>query len=434
MTFGRQLLRDATKPCSRSFPSGVHRALNRSLISRQGNLAFSQAYGQACRSFSYLPMSQETIDVIKATAPVVGPKAPEITATFYPTLFKNAPAALQFFNKANQMKGAQSEALADAVVAYATNIDNLEVLGPAVQKINHRHCALGVTPELYGIVHDNLMEAVGKVLGDAVTPEIGQAWSNAVMALAEIMIGEEEKLYQVIEGRQGGWRGFKEFELVKKEKVAEDTVSFDFAPTDGYSGGFEYEAGQYLSIRLPASSGVEAPRHYTVTSVSGGNTLQCTTRRVAGEPEGAASTYMHKTLAEGDKVTLSAPCGVFTDAQTFNGGPVAFVTAGIGITPALSLAPAASNIKGAIHIDRSADFDGLSSRLENHGINVQKMYGANHSDVVAAIGEFATAQGAADTHFVMCGPMGFMQGANQALKDAGVKHIHYEKFGTGSLK
>ena len=45
------------------------------------------------------------------------------------------------------------------------------------------------------------MGSIGHVLGDAVTPEIGEAWSNAVMALAEICINEEEKLYKAAEQR-----------------------------------------------------------------------------------------------------------------------------------------------------------------------------------------------------------------------------------------
>jgi nitric oxide dioxygenase len=41
-----------------------------------------------------------------------------------------------------------------------------------VSRIKHRHCALSILPEHYGIVHENLMIAIGDVLGDAVTPEV----------------------------------------------------------------------------------------------------------------------------------------------------------------------------------------------------------------------------------------------------------------------
>ena len=34
--------------------------------------------------------------------------------------------------------------------------------------------------------------------------------------------------------------------------------------TDGYTGGFEFTPGQYLTIRIPELGA--APRHYTITS------------------------------------------------------------------------------------------------------------------------------------------------------------------------
>merc|ERR1719229_1777102 len=231
----------------------------------------------------------------------------------------------------------QAQTLAKAVVAFASNIDNLGVLGPAVEKIAHRHVALVVTPELYSIVHSNLMLAIGEVLGDAVTPEIGEGWSNAVLALAEILTNAEEELYQKVEARKGGWRGMRDFEVTGIQKVAEDTVQFDFMPKDGSSTGIEFSPGQYLTIRLP-SSDIAAPRHYTATSKADGSVagLQCTTRLVSGangNPAGEVSTYMHKKMQVGETVQLSAPVGVFTPGVA-DGGKVAFVTAGIGATPA----------------------------------------------------------------------------------------------------
>src|SRR6056300_32105 len=84
-----------------------------------------------------------------------------------------------------------------AVIAYATNIESLENLSEAVERICEKHCALQLQPEDYQFVHDNFMEAVGEVLGEAVTPEISAAWSEAIMALANIFIQTEKNLYAV---------------------------------------------------------------------------------------------------------------------------------------------------------------------------------------------------------------------------------------------
>ena len=271
-----------------------------------GGGAANRTTSDAARHASYL--SDATISTIKATAPVVAPRAKDITTAFYRTMFENNPEVLAFFNKNHQKHGTQPQALADAVVAYASNIDNLGALDGAVTKIAHRHCALSVLPGMYPIVHDNLMLAIAEVLGDAVTPEIGAAWSNAVNALAEILIGKEEELYKVAESRSGGWRLEREFVLTGKRIVGPGTIRFDFAPIDANSGpdGFEFEAGQYITLRLPGLPDT-APRHYTLTSPPWGRTLQCTTRAVSG---GEMSTYMHGArFAVGAPLLVGAPFG-----------------------------------------------------------------------------------------------------------------------------
>lgn len=97
------------------------------------------------------------------------------------------------------------------------------------------------------------------MLGAAVTPEIGAAWSEAVMYLAGILIDREEQLKSAAEKRKGGWRDEREFKLVSKEPVADGIICFSFAAADGYMGGFDYDAGQYMTIRCKDKT----PRHYT---------------------------------------------------------------------------------------------------------------------------------------------------------------------------
>lgn len=397
---------------------------------------------------SHLPMSPETIATVKATAPVVAPLAHKITELFYPILFRDYPIALDFFNKTNQKKGSQSAALGDAVIAYASNIDNLGVLTGAVQAIQQRHVALGVTPELYSAVHASLMKAIAEVLGDAATPEVAEGWSNAVLALAEICWTGEEALYKETEARKGGWRLFKEFELVKKTTVSQDTVSFDFKAADGYSEGFEYEAGQYLTIKV-VDGDIKMRRHYTVTSsASDDHVLQCTTRLCKGRgdnPDGAMSSFMHSDSFEvGTKVQLSAPCGLYSakGLKLEKGAPVAFVTAGIGATPALALSKeGVVSVKGALHTDRSAEFgqglvDKMTANFEANGADAKivPLFGVSRADVYDAIKKFGDDNKECD--FICCGPPGFMMSSAKALKESGVDadKIHCEMFGTGSVK
>ena len=69
---------------------------------------------------------------------------------------------------------------------------------------------------------------------------------------------------------------YREFGLVKKTRFGEDTLSFDFKAGDGYADGFEYDAGQYLTIKATDGE-TTLRRHYSVTSNPGDPLLQCTT-------------------------------------------------------------------------------------------------------------------------------------------------------------
>lgn len=140
-------------------------------------------------------MSAETVATVDKTAGVVAPHALEITKGFYGEMITSLPeVVLTMFNPAHNVPISthQPEALAASVVAYASNIKELSPLlvpGGAVDAINHRHCALNIQPAHYLPVHDHLMGSIAHVLGpklgDALTPEVAGAWSEAVRFLAK---------------------------------------------------------------------------------------------------------------------------------------------------------------------------------------------------------------------------------------------------------
>ncbi len=75
--------------------------------------------------------SQQTIDIVKRTAPLLAGEGENITRLFYQKLFANHPDLKNIFNLANQAKGEQARALADSVFAYASHIDELDKLAPS---------------------------------------------------------------------------------------------------------------------------------------------------------------------------------------------------------------------------------------------------------------------------------------------------------------
>ena len=113
-------------------------------------------------------LSETSTPIIKATLPVVGENIQEIAQRFYRHMFEERPELLDgLFNRGNQADGKQQQALAGSIAAFATTLiekpDDLP--DHLLSRIAHKHVSLGLRPDQYQIVHDNLMWAIGDVLG-----------------------------------------------------------------------------------------------------------------------------------------------------------------------------------------------------------------------------------------------------------------------------
>lgn len=139
-------------------------------------------------------LSENTKEIVKATAPVLQAKGVEITTRMYERLFNEYPETKELF--ANTKDG-QAERLANAVIAYAQNIDNLELLGPSVVAIAKKHVAVNVQAEHYPIVGNVLLAAMQDVLGDSASEDIIDAWKEAYFFLADVFIEKEQSLYKL---------------------------------------------------------------------------------------------------------------------------------------------------------------------------------------------------------------------------------------------
>lgn len=80
-------------------------------------------------------LDAQTIATVKATIPLLVETGPKLTAHFYDRMFTHNPELKEIFNMSNQRNGDQREALFNAIAAYASNIENLAALLPAVEKL-----------------------------------------------------------------------------------------------------------------------------------------------------------------------------------------------------------------------------------------------------------------------------------------------------------
>jgi hemoglobin-like flavoprotein len=144
-------------------------------------------------------ISEETMQIVKATAPALQQHGVAITTAMYARLFKNE-AVKAMFDQAAQESGEQPKRLAAAILAYAQNIDKLANLSGAVQRMVARHVETGVKPEHYPIVAEALLPAIREVLGaEIATDAVLAAWGEAYWMLADILIAAEAQAYEEAE-------------------------------------------------------------------------------------------------------------------------------------------------------------------------------------------------------------------------------------------
>jgi hemoglobin-like flavoprotein len=144
-------------------------------------------------------VSQKTIEIVKATAPIIKEKGEEITQRMYQIAFEERPDYKRGFETTWMQHldgGGQAHKLAAAVYAYATHIDRLDELATAVDHIAHRHVATRILPEQYSLIGEKLLQAMKDVLQDAATDEVIAAWAEAYDALATLFIQKEQAIYQ----------------------------------------------------------------------------------------------------------------------------------------------------------------------------------------------------------------------------------------------
>lgn len=147
-------------------------------------------------------LSPETIAVVKATGPALQQHGVAITTRMYERLFQDE-AVRAMFDEAAQASGEQPRRLAAAILGYAQNIDKLENLTSAVQRMVKRHVETGVKAEHYPHVANALLPAIRDVLGeDAATDAVLAAWGEAYWFLAELLIAAEAQAYADLESAE----------------------------------------------------------------------------------------------------------------------------------------------------------------------------------------------------------------------------------------
>ncbi|MCX5109455.1 FAD-binding oxidoreductase [Streptomyces sp. NBC_00378] len=389
-------------------------------------------------------LSETSTATVRATLPAVGAAVGDIADLFYRKLFDAHPELLRdLFNRGNQASGAQRQALAGSIAAFATQLIEHPGTRPDVMlgRIAHKHASLGVTPAQYDIVHTHLFAAIAEVLGDAVTPEVAAAWDEVYWLMAGALISIEERLY----AQQGVVAGdvWREWEVVTRIEETADVATFQLRPADGAPAP-AFRPGQYVSVQVELPDGARQIRQYSLSCAPGSRLRSITVKRVrgGGSPDGEVSRHLHTEVEAGDVLRVSAPYGdlVLDSADA----PLLLASAGIGCTPMLSMLEhlAATGHRApvtVVHGDRSpathamrTDHALLTGKLPESAAHFwyedpEPGHPADRTGLVDLSG-LAVAPG---THAYLCGPLPFMRAVRTQLLAKGIPaaDIHYEVFG-----
>jgi nitric oxide dioxygenase len=398
-------------------------------------------------------LTQKTKDTVKATAPVLAAHGYDIIKHFYRSLLGTHPELKNIFNMRHQERGAQQEALARAVYAYAANIEDPACLAAVLENIANKHASLGVLPEQYPIVGEHLLGSIKAVLGDAATEDVISAWAQAYGNLADILMGRESELREHTVGERGGWVAWRDFVVREKRPESDIITSFVLEPADGgpVTG---FEPGQYISIALEVPRlGLQQIRQYSLSDAPNGRTYRISVKREGGpdpSQEGYVSTLLHDHVQVGDKVKLAAPYGNFyidVNATT----PVVLISGGVGLTPMISMINRVLQSPGGreivfVHGARNSAVHAMKDHLRDvaaRHANFKAFVFYNEplpGDVEGRDFDFAgfvdlkriaDAIMLPDADYYICGPIPFMRLQHDALIGRGVKEtkVHYEVFG-----
>ena len=388
-------------------------------------------------------LDAQTIATIKSTLPAIAQVGPQLTGHFYQRLLTQHPELKNVFNMNNQRSGNQREALFNAIVAYGSNLENLAVLLPAVEKIAQKHASLNIQPEQYAIVGENLLATIDELLHPG--EEVLTAWGKAYGVLADVFIQREEAIYSASEEKTGGWRGARDFRIRAINQESSVIKSFELVPNDGKPVA-TFLPGQYLAISVqPAGCENIQHRQYSLTHQPNGQFYRIAVKR---EALGSVSGWLHDRAQVGDIVQCAAPAGDFF-LQAEAATPITLISAGVGQTPMLAMLATLAQQQHAAAVNWlhaaeagsqhafAEEVKSLGARLPNFTSHVwyrqpeSADVGRYDAQGLMDLASVSSALNQADRQFWICGPLPFMQFVARQLVDAGINadRIHYEVFG-----
>jgi ferredoxin-NADP reductase/predicted pyridoxine 5'-phosphate oxidase superfamily flavin-nucleotide-binding protein len=236
--------------------------------------------------------------------------------------------------------------------------------------------------------------------------------------------------------------------LIDKTRESDDATSFVFEARDaGPLAAFE--PGQHLPIEVSIPGIGFVGRTYSLSSSPKDAQYRITVKR---EPNGLVSRHLHDNVEPGAIIQSRKPAGDFM--MTCNICPLVLVSAGVGVTPMMSVLHAVAaeggdrpvwfvhGARNGLHHPFAQEVRELSANRP--AFNVHVAYSRPRPD--DRIGRDYDSEGRVDgallarlvenveAHYFLCGPTRFMADIQSDLERQGIcpERIHTETFGPAS--
>ncbi|HEX6493276.1 MAG TPA: FAD-binding oxidoreductase, partial [Candidatus Dormibacteraeota bacterium] len=243
-----------------------------------------------------------------------------------------------------------------------------------------------------------------------------------------------------------------ELRVAAVEPLTDDSVAITFDVPDALRDAYEFTQGQHVSVRCRVA-GDELRRNYSICTAAGSGVLRIAVKRLEG---GAFSSYAHSGLRAGDALEVMTPTGRFhTALDPALSRHHAFIAAGSGITPVLSLLSTTLAVEPRSRVTllygnrttASIMFLEELSDLKNrhparfHLVHVlsrerqesELLSGRLDPERLSRVLD-ALVDPAGVDEWLVCGPKAMIDGARTTLGARGVDpaHVHSELFHAGS--
>ena len=283
-------------------------------------------------------------------------------------------------------------------------------------------------------------------------PALSPGWKTSLQSLAAQGDGSAGNtgLTAAASAPPPAWAGFRPLRVTAVREESADIRSLTLADPGG--GALPtWAPGQSIAVRLhPDSTGAAVLRNYSLSNPPGAGSYRIGVKR---EPGGRGSGFLHTGVRVGDLVDVAAPRGTFALAlaEDPHGPPVLLVSAGVGITPVLSMLHALVEARSTrevwwLHGARDGTADAFAAECreligELPGGRSHVFYsrpaaadrvGVDYAGAGRISAEaFETLAPPKDAEAYLCGPVEFMTTLTAALTAYGLapERVHSETFG-----